>query len=81
MASVEVASPNETPYIMESFLEVFMPYVSIHQGFGLRGPWGPPPVANVEPQVLHSLLHELTLLQLESSVALLADRKELAQED
>ena len=81
VAAVEVASPNETAYIMESFLGVFMSYLSVHQGFGLRGRWGPPPIANVEPQVPHSLLHELTLLQLESSVVLLADRKELAQED
>ena len=64
-----------------SFLGVFMSYLGIHQGFGLRGRRGPPPIANVEPQVLHSLVHELTLLQLESGVVLLADRKELTQED
>ena len=81
VSEVEVASPNETAYIMESFPGVFMSYLSIHQGFGLRGRRGPPPIANVEPQVLHSLLHELTLLQLESGVVLLADCKELAQED
>ena len=81
VVAVEVASPNETVYTMESFFGVFMSYLSIRQGFGLRGCWGPPPIANVEPQVLHSLLHELTLLQLESSVVFLADRKELAQED
>ena len=81
VAAAEVASPHETAYIMESFLGVFMSYLGIHQGFGLRGRWGPPTIANVEPKVLHSLLHELTLLQLESSVVLLADRKELAQED
>ena len=33
---------------------------------------------NVEPQVLHSLLHELSLLELESGVVLLAGCKELA---
>ena len=77
VAAVEVASPNETAYIMESFLGFFISYLSVHQGFGLRGGC----IANVEPQVLHRLLHELTLLQLESSVVLLADCKELAQED
>ena len=55
--------------------------LGIHQGLCLRGRWGPPPIASVKPQVLHGLLHELTLLQLESSVVLLADRKELTQED
>ena len=81
MAAIEVARPNETAYIMKSFLGGFVSYLSIHQGFGLRGRWGPPPIANVKPQVLHGLLHELTLLQLESCVVLLADRKELTQED
>ena len=81
VAAVEVASPNETAYIMESFLVVFMSYLSVHQGFCLRGRWGPLPIANVEPQVLHRPPHELTLLQLESSVVLLADRKEVAKED
>ena len=81
MAAIEVARPNETAYIMKSFLGVFVSYLSIHQGFGLRGRWGPSPIANVKPQVLHGLLHELTLLQLESCVVLLADRKELTQED
>ena len=81
MAAIEVARPNETAYIMKSFLGVFVSYLSIHQGFGLRGCWGPPPIANVKPRVLHGLLHELTLLQLESCVVLLADRKELTQED
>ena len=77
MAAVEVAGPNEIAYIVESFLGVFMLYLSIHQGFGLRGRGGPSPIANIKPQVLHGLLHELTLLQLESGVVLLADRKEL----
>ena len=81
MAAVEVASPNETRYIMESFLGLFMPYVSNHPGFGLLGRWGPPPIAKNKLQVLHSLLHELTLLQLESCVVLLAKRKELTQEN
>ena len=81
VAAVEVAGPNETAYIMESYLGVFMLYLTINQGFGLRGRRGSPPIANVEPQVLHRLLHELTLLQLESGVILLADCKELAQED
>ena len=81
MAVVEVASPNETAYIMESFLGVFMSYLSVNQGFGLRGRRGPPPIANIEPLLLNSLLHELTLLQLESGVVLLVDCKELAQED
>ena len=53
VAAVEVARPNEAAYIMESFLGVFMSHLSIHQGFGLRGRRGPPPLANVEPQVLH----------------------------
>ena len=35
VAAVEVAGPNETAYIMETFLWVFMSYLSIHQGFGL----------------------------------------------
>ena len=81
VAAVEVAGSNKTAYIMESFLGLFMSYLSIHQGFCLRGRKGPPPIANVEPQVLHSLLHELTLLQPESGVVPLADCKELAQED
>ena len=81
MAAVEVARPNETAYIMESFLGIFMSYLSIHQGFGLRGRWGPPPIAYVKPQLLHGLLHELTLLQLESCVVPLADCKELTQEN
>ena len=81
MAAVEIASPDEAAYIMESFLGIFMSYLSIHQGFGLRGRRGPPTIANVETQVLHSLLHKITLLQLDSGVALLADRKELIQED
>ena len=81
MAAIEVAPPNETAYIMKSFLGVFVSYLSVPQGFGLRGRWGPLPIANVKPQVLHGLLHELTLLQLESRVVLLADRKELTQED
>ena len=81
MAAIEVARPNETAYIMKSFLGVFVSYLSVHQGFCLRGSWGPPPIANVRPQVLHGLLHELTLPQLESSVILLADCKELTQED
>ena len=81
VAAIEVARPNETAYIMKSFLGVFVSYLGIHQGFGLRDRWGPPPIANVKPQVLHGLLHELTLLQLESCVVLLADRKELTQED
>ena len=81
MAAVEVALPNETAYIMELFLGVFMSYLSIHQGVGLRGRWGPPPIANVKPQLLHGLLHEVTLLQPESYVVLLADRKELTQDD
>ena len=81
MAATEVAHPNETAYIMESFLGVFMSYLRANQGFGLRGRWGPPPIANVKPQVLHGLLHELTLLQLVSCVVLLADRKELTQDD
>ena len=77
MAAVGNSGPNETTCIMESFLGVFMPYLSMHQGFGLRGRGGPPPLANIKPQVLHGLLHELTLLLLESCVVLLADRKEL----
>ena len=81
MATIEVAGPNETAYIMKSFLGVFVSYLGIHQAFGLRGRWGPPPLANIKPQVLHGLLHELTLLQLESCVVLLANRKELTQED
>ena len=81
MAAIEVARPNETANIMKSFLGVFVSYLSVHQGFGLRGRWGLPPIANVKPQVLHGLLHELTLLQLQSCVVLLADRKELTQED
>ena len=81
MAAVEVARPNETAYIMESFLGVLMSYLSIHREFGLRGRWGSPPIANVKAQVPHGLLQELTLLQLESCVVLLADRKELTQED
>ena len=81
MAAMEVAHPNESAYIMKSFLEVFVSYLSIHQGFCLRGCWGPPPIANVKPQLLDGLLHELTLLQLESCVVLLADHKELTQED
>ena len=81
MAAIEVARPKETAYIMKSFLGDFVSYLGVHQGFGLRGRWGPPPIANVEPQVLHGLLHELTLLQLDSCVVLLADRKELTQED
>ena len=81
MAATEVAHSNETAYIMESFLGVFVSYLRAHQGFGRRGRWGPPPIANVKPQVLHGPLHELTLLQLESCVVLLADRKELTQED
>ena len=81
MAAIEVARPNETAYIMKSFLGVLVSYLSIHRRFGLRGRWGPPPIANVKPQVLHGLLHELTLLQLESCVVLLADHKELTQED
>ena len=36
MAAVEVAGPNETTYIMESFLGVFMPYLSIHQGLAFE---------------------------------------------
>ena len=51
VAAVEAAGPNETTYIMESFLGVFMSYLSVHQGFDLRGRRGPPPIANVEPQV------------------------------
>ena len=81
MAAVEVARPNETAYIMESFLGVFKSYRSVYQGSRFRGRWGPPPIANLQPQVLHNLLHELTLLQLESCVVLLADRKKLTQED
>ena len=81
MATIEVARPNETAYIMKSFLGVFVSYFSVHQGFGLRGRRGPPPIANVKPQVLHGLLHELTLLQLESCVVLLADRKELTEKN
>ena len=81
MAPIEVARPNETAYIMKSFLWVFVSYLSVRQGFGLRGRWGPPPLANVKPQVVHGLLHELTLLLLESCVVPLADRKELPQED
>ena len=81
MAAIEVARPNETAYIMKFFLGVFVSYLSVNQGFGLRGRWGLPPIANVKPQVLHGLMHELTLLQLESCVVLLADRKELTQED
>ena len=38
-------------------------------------------IAYVKPQVLLSLLHELTVLQLDSCVVLLADGKELTQED
>ena len=34
------------------------------QTSNLRGRWGPPPIANVKPQVPHGILHELTLLQL-----------------
>ena len=79
--AVEVAGPNETVYIMESYLRVFMSSLSVHQGFGARGRRGPPPIDNVEPQVLHSLLQDLTVLQLESGVVLLADCKELAEED
>ena len=81
MAAIEVAGPNETTYIMELFLWVLMSYLSIHQGFGLRGRRGPSTVANVEPGVLHSLLHEVTLLQLESGLVLLADSEELTQEN
>ena len=81
MAAVEITSSKKAPYIMESFLGVFMSYFSIHQRFGLRGCRSPPPIANVKPRVLHCLLHELTLLQLESGVVLLADGKELTQED
>ena len=81
VAAVEVTGPNETAYIMESFLGVFMSYLSIHHVFRLRGRRGQLPIANVEPQVLHSLLQELTLLQLEFGVVALADRKELNQED
>ena len=81
MAAIEVARPNETAYIMKSFLGVFVSYLSVHQGFGLRGRSGPPFLASVKPKVLHGLLHELILLHLESCVVLLADRKELTQED
>ena len=44
-------------------------------------PRGPPPIANVEPQVLHRLLQKLQLLQLYSGVVLLGDRRERAQVD
>ena len=81
VVAVEVATPNEAAYITECYLGVFMLYLSIHQSFGLRGSRCPSSIENVKPQVLHSLLHELTLLQLESSVVPLADSKEPAQED
>ena len=73
--------PDKAVYIMESFLGVFMSYFSIRQGFDLRSRRGPAPIANVKPLELHSLLHELTFLQLELALVLLADCKELTQED
>ena len=36
MAAVEVARPNETAYIMESFLGVFMSYLSVYRGLALE---------------------------------------------
>ena len=81
MATVQVACANKATYITESFLGVFMSYLGIHQGFSLRGCWGPRPIAKIEPQALHGLLHELILLQLESDVVLLAGIKELPQKD
>ena len=76
MAGVEVAAPLNT-YIMESFLGVFMFFLVMHQEFGLRGCRGLQPIANVEPEVLHSLLYDLTILELGLCVVLLADIKEL----
>ena len=36
MAAIEVARPNETAYIMKSFLEVFVSYLGVHQGLALE---------------------------------------------
>ena len=63
VAAVEAARSNETARILGSFQGVFLSYLSILQGFGLGGRRGPPRRANVQPRVLHSLLHQLTFLQ------------------
>ena len=43
---------------MEAFLEVFMSYFGSHRRFSFKDCWGPPPIANIEPQVLPGLLQK-----------------------
>ena len=72
MPAIEVAGPDKTSDAFHSLLWVVLDDLGVLLGLGFGGGWRPPSVANIKTQILHILLQEFALFQLDAEVVLFA---------